>query len=174
MTTGRVPPPPRTLLRGLLALGAALVAVACGFQLRGDFRYPFSTIYLNVPAGSPIVQDLKRTLEGAGGARVLDSAAAAEVILDVQTPVDEKSVLALSGGGKVREYALTKRVSYRLYDAAGREWLPGSQIVLRRSYTISETEILAREYEEVRLLKEMQGDAVQQIARRLQAAKRPS
>lgn len=163
----------RARTRVIVALAGVLLLGACGFALRGEFKYAFSTIYLNVPADSPIAQDLKRALEGSGGARVVDSATAAQVILDVPAPVDDKAVLSLSGGGKVREYALTKRVTYRLHDGAGRDWLPTTQIVLYRSFTFTESEVLAREYAEVRLLKEMQGDAVQQVARRLQAAKPP-
>jgi LPS-assembly lipoprotein len=105
---------------------------------------------------------------------VVDSPAAAEVILDVPAPVEDKSVLSLSGGGRVREFALSTRVSFRLHDASDREWLPTSQVVLHRSFTFVESEVLAREYQEVRLLREMQSEAVQQIARRLQGAKPPS
>jgi LPS-assembly lipoprotein len=158
----------------LAALAAVLLLGACGFQLRGEFKYPFSTIYINAPEGNPINTALRRAIDGAGGARVVDSAAAAEVILDVPAPVEDKSVLSLSGGGRVREFALSTRVSFRLHDASGREWLPTSQIVLYRSFTFVESEVLAREYQEVRLLREMQGEAVQQIARRLQGAKPPS
>jgi LPS-assembly lipoprotein len=155
-------------------LAVVLLLGACGFQLRGEFRYAFSSIYINAPEGNPITPALQRVIGGAGGARVVDNAAAAEVILDVPAPGDDKSVLSLSGGGRVREYLLTKRVVYSLRDASGREWLPATEITLRRSYTYAETEVLAREYEEVRLFKEMQADVVQQIARRLQAAKPPS
>jgi LPS-assembly lipoprotein len=162
------------LAGALVALAAVLVLGACGFQLRGEFKYPFSTIYINAPEGNPINTALRRAIDGAGGARVVDSAAAAEVILDVPAPVEDKSVLSLSGGGRVREFALSTRVSFRLHDASGREWLPTSQIVLYRSFTFVESEVLAREYQEVRLLREMQGEAVQQIARRLQAARPPS
>ena len=158
----------------IVVVAAALVAAGCGFQLRGEFHYPFSTIYVDAPDGSPITLALRRTLEGAGGARVVDSAAAAQVILEVPTPVEDKSVLSLSGAGRVREFLLTYRVTYRLHDASGREWLPRSEITLRRSYTFAETEVLAREYQEVRLFREMQTDAVQQIARRLQVAKPPA
>ena len=168
----RAPAP--ALAGALVALAAILLLGACGFQLRGEFQYPFSTIFVNAPEGNPITPALKRAIDGAGGARVVDSAAAAEVILDVPAPVEDKSVLALSGGGRVREFALSTRVSFRLHDAAGRDWLPASQIVLRRSFTFVESEVLAREYQEVRLLREMQGEAIQQIARRLQAAKPPS
>ena len=56
----------------------------------------------------------------------------------------------------------------------GKDWLPAGEIVIRRSYTFNESEVLAREAEEAKLLKEMQTDAVQQIMRRLQAAKKPA
>jgi LPS-assembly lipoprotein len=51
--------------------------------------------------------------------------------------------------------------------------MPSGEIVVRRSYTFNETQVLARDLQEQRLLREMQTDAVQQLVRRLQAAKRP-
>jgi LPS-assembly lipoprotein len=158
----------------MLLLVSALLVGACGFQLRGEFKYAFATIYLNSPAGSSMVLDVKRAIEASGGARVVDSAVAAEVILDLPLPIDDKAVLSLSAGGRVAEFSLTKRVSFRLHDASGRDWLQAADLAIRRTYTFSESEVLAREAQEVRLLKEMQGDAVQQIVRRLQAAKAPS
>ena len=44
----------------------------------------------------------------------------------------------------------------------------------RRSYTFNESQVLARDLQEQRLLREMQTDAIQQIVRRLQTAKKPS
>ena len=88
--------------------------------------------------------------------------------------VDDKDVLSLSSGGAVREYALVKRVQFRLHDKEGQDWMPAGEIVVRRSYTFNETQVLARDLQEQRLLREMQTDAVQQILRRLQAAKKPA
>ena len=65
-------------------------------------------------------------------------------------------MLSLSGGGRVREYLLTKRVTFALHDADGKDWLPAGEIVVRRSYTFNESEVLARERRRQRLL---QGDA---------------
>jgi LPS-assembly lipoprotein len=48
-----------------------------------------------------------------------------------------------------------------------------NDIVVRRSYSYDDTERLAREIQEQRLVREMQTDAVQQIVRRLQAARPP-
>jgi LPS-assembly lipoprotein len=155
----------------LAGLATGLLA-GCGFHLRGDVHYAFSTIYVNAPPAAPIAAELKRTLEG-NGTNVAEKAAAAEVTLDLSGVADDKQVLSLSGGGRVREYALTKRVTFAVHDANGRDWMPAAEIVVRRSYSFNESEVLARQSEEARLLKEMQTDAVQQIMRRLQTAKKP-
>ena len=60
-----------------------------------------------------------------------------------------------------------------VHDTEGHDWMPAAEIVVRRSYSFNESEVLAREAQEAKLLKEMQTDAVQQIVRRLQAAKKP-
>ncbi|MEP7275990.1 MAG: LPS assembly lipoprotein LptE [Betaproteobacteria bacterium] len=151
----------------------ALAPGACGFQLRGQATYTFASIYINAPATPIFRSQLTRALEGGGNARVLPGAEGAQVILDVPAIVDEKDVLSLSSGGSVREYALAMRLSFRLHDANGLDWLPPGEIVLRRSYTFNESEVLARDAEEQRLLREMQSDAVAQLVRRLQAARKP-
>jgi LPS-assembly lipoprotein len=156
------------------ALLAAAALAGCGFHLRGEATYPFTTLYVNSPMSTPFVLELRRTLSASGGAAVVDKAADAQVILDVPTVSDDKSVLSLSSGGRVREFALTKRVSFRLHDAEGRDWMPADEIIVRRAYTFNESEVLARDAEETRLLKEMQTDAIQQIIRRMQSAKKPA
>lgn len=164
----------RASLFGLAAIVALAGAIAgCGFHLRGDVTYPFSTLFINSPPNVPFTFELKRALAG-GGPTLVDSAAAAQVIFDVSNVTDDKQVLSLSGGGRAREYLLTKRVTFALHDAAGKDWLPAAEIVIRRSFTFSESEVLAREAEEAKLYKEMQTDAVQQVVRRLQFAKKPA
>ena len=156
----------------LAAVALAVGLAGCGFHLRGDVSYAFSTLFINSPANAPFTSELKRALAG-GRTTLVDNAAAAQVIFDVSGVIDDKQVLSLSGGGRAREYLLTKRVTFALHDAAGKDWLPAAEIVVRRSFTFSESEVLAREVEESKLLKDMQTDAVQQVVRRLQAAKKP-
>ena len=160
------------IVRLLVAVALASGVAGCGFQLRGDVTYAFSTLFVNSPANVPFTAELKRALVRSG-TTLVDSAAAAQVTLDVSGVVDDKSVLSLSGGGRAREFLLTKRVTFALHDAGGKDWLPAAEIVIRRSFTFSESEVLAREAEEARLYKDMQTDAVQQIVRRLQVARKP-
>jgi LPS-assembly lipoprotein len=152
-------------------LAAALAG--CGFHLRGDTAFPFSSIYVNVPASPPMSSELARSL-ASSNAKVVESAANAEVVLDVPVVVDDKDVLSLSSGGAVREDQLVKRVAFRLHDKEGTDWMPAGEIVVRRSYTFNETQVLARDLQEQRLLREMQTDAVQQLLRRLATARKPA
>jgi LPS-assembly lipoprotein len=174
MVSGSGRPPVATDMRAAaIALATTLLVGGCGFHLRGDVTYAFPTVFINAPPSSPIVPELKRAIEGSGGTRVATTAKDAAVTLDITGVTDNKDVLSLSSGGRVREYQLTKRVRFNLHDAEGHEWLPAGEITVRRAYTFNESEVLAREAEETKMLREMQTDAVQQLVRRLQAAKKP-
>ena len=156
------------------ALGATILVAACGFHLRGYAPLTFSTLYITAPANAPILAELRRAIEGNGGTKLVDKSTEAQAVLDITAVVDDKQVLSLTSGGRVQEYALSKRVNFSLHDAAGKELMPAAEITIRRSYTFNESEVLARLSEEERTLREMQSDAVQQILRRLQAAKAPT
>ncbi|TMI01862.1 MAG: hypothetical protein E6H46_11335 [Betaproteobacteria bacterium] len=163
----------RLSTNGLIVFVALLAS--CGFHLlRGEAHYTFDTLFLNSPAAQPLTTDLKRSLEGIGTAQLVPSPETAQVILDITSVENNKQILSLSGGGKVREFLLTKRVLFRVRDSAGNDWLPTSEVLVRRSYTYNDTEALAREAQEQRLWREMQDDAVAQIVRRLQQAKKPA
>jgi len=147
--------------------------VACGFHLRGEAHYSFDTVFLNSPAAQPLTAELRRSLQGGGSAQLVTSADQAQVILDITSVENNKQILSLSGGGKVSEYLLVKRVLFRVHDKEGNDWLPTAEVVVRRTYTYNDTEALAKEYEEQRLWSDMQVDVVQLIVRRLQSARKP-
>ena len=69
------------------------------------------------------------------------------------------------------EYQLRYRVSFRLTDGKNREHIPASELVLKRDYSYSDAQALSKDSEEALLYREMRNDAVQQLVRRLQAAK---
>ena len=158
----------------LATLVAGALVGACGFQLRGQATYAFRSVYVNAPAYPVLAAELRRSLAGAGTATVAATPATAQVIVDVTLIADDKQVLSLSPGGRAQEYALAKAVTFRVRDPDGREWLKPDEIIVRRTYTYDDTERLAREIQEQRLLRDMQTDAVQQIVRRLQAARPPA
>jgi LPS-assembly lipoprotein len=161
-------------VRVIVAVAFALALAGCGFHLRGEATYAFSTIFVNAPSAPGLAGEMRRALDATGSAKVVDDAKKAQVILDIPLVADDKEVLSISGAGAVQEFALIKRVGFRLHDADGNDWLPPGELSVRRTYTFNESEVLARGTQEERLLKEMQTDAVQQLIRRLQAAKKPA
>jgi LPS-assembly lipoprotein len=138
-----------TARRALLVV-AALALAGCGFHLRGDVAYAFTSLYLNAPADNPLTPELRRAIEGTAHTRLTETAVGAEVVLDVTAVGDDKQVLSLSGGGRVREFLLIKRATIGLHDAEGRDWLPAAEITVRRTYTFNEAQVLAREAQEAR------------------------
>ena len=146
---------------------------ACGFQLRGTASFAFESIYVGAPPALPFTVELKRALAGGGSARVVDAPQNAQVVLEISNLSDDKSVLSLSPGGRAREFLLVRRVNFALRDAAGNVWLPADSIEIRRTFLYDDSERLAREIQEQRLVAEMQSDSIAQIVRRLQAARKP-
>ena len=158
--------------RNALVVLASAALASCGFQLRGQATYSFASIFVGAPPALPFTVELKRALANAGTAKVVDTAQGAQVVLDVSGISDDKSVLSLSPGGRAREFQLDKRDTFSLRGADGAQWLPPDQITVQRTYLYDDTERLAREIQEQRLLAEMQTDAIAQIVRRLQSARK--
>jgi LPS-assembly lipoprotein len=152
-----------------LALVAALLA-GCGFQLRGQAQLPFETLY--VPGGSPLVVELKRNVAAASKTRLVDSVGDAQAVLGFTEEVRDKVILSFNTAGRVSEYQLRYRVGFRVTDPKGGQvYLPTSEILLTRDVSYSDAQVLAKESEEGLLYQDMQSDMVQQILRRLVAAK---
>jgi len=150
-----------------------ILLASCGFQLRGTADVPFDTLYLP-GATTGIALDLKRNIQSGTRARVVDDPKNAQAILQFTEETRNKEILSLTGTGRVREFQLRYRVAFRVHDGKGGEYLPQSLIQLTRDVTFNDAEILAKEAEEQLLFRDMQTDMVQQIMRRLAAARKPT
>ncbi|HKU45868.1 MAG TPA: LPS assembly lipoprotein LptE [Burkholderiales bacterium] len=158
--------------RSLLALGALLLLSACGFQLRGSATVPFDTLYLP-RANTGIGLDLKRQIQAGTNAKVIEEQKQADAVLAFTEEIRQKEVLSLTSAGRVREFQLRYRVGFRVHDQRNRDYVPNTTIQLTRDVTFNDADILAKEQEEQLLYRDMQADMVQQIIRRLAAAKPP-
>jgi len=165
--------PPVSLRRTALSAGsiafATLLLASCGFHLRGQASLPFETLYVS---GSPVfANQVARAVRAGSTTRITDNPKEAQATLQILSEARERVILSLSAAGRVREITLRYRVSYRLTDAAGRDFIPTSEIALNRDLTYDDTDVLGKEQEEALLYRDMQKDAVQQMVRRLQVAK---
>ena len=157
-------------MKVLLTILLALTLTGCGFQLRGKLALPFETLYVE---GGAVADDLKRALAHGSRARIVATAGDAEALLQITGEGREKRILSLSAVGRVREYLLVYRVTFRVADRQGRPMLAEQQIELRRDMTFDDAFVLAKAEEEEKLYRDMQADAVAQIVRRLNAVRLP-
>ena len=151
---------------------ALLSLNGCGFALRKAPEFAFSTLYSPLPETSPLGVELRRSLQSTGRVRVISDASLinqAQVVLEVLQEQREKVVLSLTSAGQVREYQLRLVFRFRLRTLAGKELIPPSEIALQRDISFNESAALAKEAEEALLYRDMQGDVVQQVVRRLAA-----
>jgi LPS-assembly lipoprotein len=155
----------------ILSMALCAMLTACGFQLRGQTAIPFQTVRVETPGFSAFANDLERAIRSGSKARIVDSRDQADAVIQIIGESQEKHILSLSSGGKVREFELRFRVAYRLTDRAGVDLALPGEIVLRRDMTYDDTLVLAKESEESLLFRDMRTDAVRQMLRRLSAAK---
>ena len=177
----------------LLLIGALS---ACGFKLRGSealpgYKLPFATIALSLPPTSGFYALLKRNIEASSpGTRVVSDLREADAVLTVLGDTSQKNILSLNAAGRAREYQLVRTFSFKVNAnvvpgapepqvkytdvrpaVAATEYIPPSTITLRRDITYSDDLVLSKESEEALLQRDMQNDLVQQLMRRLAAAK---
>jgi len=157
----------------LTASAALCIALtACGFHLRGQATLPFDVLYIDAAPTSVFATQLRRVIGSGSKTRVTNNPAEADATLQVVAEAREKEILALSGGGRVREFQLRYRVTYQVFDKNKALLAPPRDIVLRRDFSFNDQEQLSKEAEEALLFRDMQTDAVQQLVRRLQAVAR--
>ncbi|MCA1926108.1 MAG: LPS assembly lipoprotein LptE [Thiobacillus sp.] len=155
--------------RQFLVLTPALLVAGCGFELRRYDGLPFASLYLDAPAGSAVAQRLRTLLTAGGKTRLTATAAEAEAVLKLSDEARSKTILSLSGAGRVTEYRLGLRVGYRVIDRDGRALAETETIELTRDLTYDDTQRLAKGAEESLLYRDMDESAAMRILRRLQA-----
>jgi LPS-assembly lipoprotein len=145
----------------------ALLLASCGFHLRGQADLPFESMYI---MGSPsFAVPLARAVRAGSKTRITTNPKEADVTLQILSELRDRSILSLSSTGRVQELQIRYRVSFRVYDQKGREYVAPNEILLKRDLLYSDADVLGKEQEEALLYRDMQNDAVQQLVRRLQA-----
>jgi LPS-assembly lipoprotein len=156
--------------RAFVLVPACAVLSACGFELRRPPAMPFRTIALSgFKPRSPLAEEFRRTLGAT--LSIAGSRAQADVVLLALLDEREKSVVASTSAGQVREVQLRVKFNFRAQTPAERVLVPTTELLLTRDMSYNETQALAKEQEEAQLYREMQTDVVTQVLRRLSTLK---
>ena len=152
---------------------ASLSLAGCGFELRHEPVLPFQTLALTgFPPDSPLAAGLKRQIKRTP-VQLLDDPARAQVVLEALNEKRDRTVVASTSVGQVREWQLRLQFDYMIRTASGELLVPKVELRLSRDMNFTETAALAKEQEAINLYNAMHSDAIAQVMRRLAAVRLP-
>ncbi len=154
-----------------LALLSLAALAGCGFELRREPELPFKTLALTgFEPNSPLAAGLKRQIKRTP-VQLVDDPARAQVVLESLHEFRDRTVVASTSVGQVREWQLRLQFDYTVHTASGELLVPRVELRLARDMNYTETAALAKEQEAANLYGAMHSDAIAQVMRRLAAVK---
>ena len=144
----------------------------CGFQLEGSGVLPSSvaTTYLDTDKPYTEFYDSLRSALRARGAQVVDSRQTAGAVLRILADTTGQRVLSLSARNTPREYEVFYAVTFSL-ESQGSNLIETESLVVTRSYTYNEAQVLGMGAEEQVLRESLAQDLARQVLRRIEAGR---
>ena len=72
----------------------SLLTAACGFQLRGQAKLPFETLYVAIPDISPLGIELKRNIIAGTHTKLVNTPAEAQAVFELTSELRDKIILS--------------------------------------------------------------------------------
>ena len=156
---------------GLLAVGVGTLALAaCGFHLEGAGALPpamAKTYLASTDPHSDFLLSLTDALR-LRGSEIVGSPDAADAVVSISRDDTGQRVLSVSARNVPREYEVFYAVTFSV-QVGGEPLMEPESLVVTRSYTYDETQVLAKASEEQVLRRALADDLARRVVRRIQA-----
>ena len=150
----------------ILSLLLLVNITSCGYQFRGATEVNFVSI--SIDGGSPSFLKILKKQFKQSGVKVQERNS--EKTLEITNDTFSKKILSLSAAGKVREYQINYKISFRFKSQDG-EWGNSIDLEANRDYTYDDKNIIAKTEEESRLIKGMQEQLIRTIVNQISVRK---
>ena len=147
-----------------LILLLAVTLASCGFQLKQSAAIPASFGPVSI-AGINQYSDLYKTIKTALKQSDIQISESGNHHISISNVTKDRRVLSVDTFGKVAEYELFKSFSFSVSDNAGNKVIESQTLATQVSYTVSSTDILAKNQEEDDLNRRMEEKLVDQMLR---------
>jgi LPS-assembly lipoprotein len=160
----------RLLLARAAVLGLVLASAACGFHLQGSGTLPPALAKTYLASTSPHSDFLLSLTEALRlrGSDVVAQRDQAESVLNVMSDQTGQRVLSVSARNIPREYEVYYAVTFSL-QVGEQKVVENESLVVTRSYTYDETQVLAKAAEEQVLRRALAEDLARRVVRRIEA-----
>jgi len=152
-------------LSRVAAIALIIGLAGCGFHLRGAEPLPFKSAFVEAGAQSALAPLLNEAFKEQG--KLAPTADEAVLRVRLTSESRNKTILTLSGAGRVLEYRLEYKVTASVADTFGVEVAAPFTIQLTSDFSYSDEQVLAKQAEEATLYRAMEQEALRQIVRRL-------
>ena len=155
-----------------------LLVAGCGFKMQGSVPLPFKSLHITIPQNTQFGADVRRAIQAISpDTRLIELSDAttkqvrelAQARLEQLDETRQQRIVALNAQGKVEEFELTLKFTFRLVNAKDQVVLPATTLTATRSMPFDERVVQAKEGEAATLFKDMQKSLVTRIARRISA-----
>jgi len=150
----------------ILSLLLLVNITSCGYQFRGATEVNFVSI--SIDGGSPSFLKILKKQFKQSGVKVQERNS--EKTLEITNDTFSKKILSLSAAGKVREYQINYKISFRFKSQDG-EWSNSIDLEANRDFTYDDKNIIAKTEEESRLIKGMQEQLIRTIVNQISVRK---
>jgi len=155
-----------------LALGVSGGLSACGWRIRGKIELPYKKILISGTL-TPELKNMIVTVLNVNDIEVVESAKAADLVLEIMSEQNAKQVLAYNTAGQITSYRIISRIVLRTFDpATGIEIMPESDIYQMRDLEFNQSNIQAFDQMVNDYVANMRTDLVVQLMRRLASIKK--
>ena len=153
-----------------LAIAWLLAASGCGFHLQGAGTLPAEMARTFVDTDRPHSEFLESLTDvlRRRGAEVLEAPVPGAAVLDITLDETGQRVLSVSARNIPREYEVFYAVTFSLRVGA-ESLIDNESLVVTRSYTYDETEVLAKAAEEQILREALAEDLARRVMQRIQS-----
>ena len=157
-----------TSIRNQFLMTLAIISlIACGFQLRGGIEANFDSISINGGSAGFVKQLKKRLRQSSIAVLPTDG----EVKLEIVDDLLNKRILSLNSDGRISEYELNYKVSYRVKGKNDSEWGQLINNEVRRQYTYDDENVVAKALEEEKLINGMRDELIRTITAQISLQK---
>jgi len=154
----------------LVLVVAAFLLAGCGFHLQGSGSLPegMRRFYaITADQVTPFAVELRRAIERSGG-QLTSTAAEADTVVRIQRDRSGRRVLSVSTRNTPQEFEIFYLIEYSV-DRGGKEVLELQPLEMIRNLSFDETQLLAKDREEVIIREAMARDLAVLVTRRLES-----
>lgn len=148
------------------------VVTACGYHLRGqgDAALSFATVAVEGGENDPLLVERIKDMFARSNITVVEQGFERRV--EVIAANQSRKASAVAAAGTIATYALDYAMTFSFFDAQGKKILDNVRVASHREYEFNEQEVLGKDEEQALLLKDMRGDLVRDMMRRISRAER--